>query len=87
VRPVSPRRWTFDLHAPALKDRPSSADRGQTAAHKGIPDKGTPVVRRVRKATGLPNGVGRVTEGVVGATPGPTGGDSMAFKCRNGRKW
>jgi hypothetical protein len=44
-------------------------------------------VRRVRKATGLPNGVGRVTEGVVGATPGPTGGDSMAFKCRNGRKW
>ena len=31
-----------------------------------LPDKGTPVVRRARKVTGLPIGVGRATEGVSG---------------------
>ena len=55
-----------------LKDCAPTADTVRVAQHHvtgTIPDKGTPVVRRVRKATGLPPGVGRVTEGVSGVPP------------------
>jgi hypothetical protein len=41
-------------------------------ANRHFPDKGTPVVRRVRKATGLLVGVSRVTEGRLGSLPPET---------------
>ena len=77
--PASGTRTRSRLHAGTITTQTSLielkllaryADEGWRAAlrqPRRFPDKGTPVVRRVRKVTGLQYGVSRTTEGISGA--------------------